>query len=92
MNVCKESTSAVEGVCKELMGLPNATLGQALNALHAKKAFAPRSQRRNPISIRGHQTIGGIRHSIKDADKVERADAQYMLVTCSAFVNYLFTR
>jgi hypothetical protein len=35
---------------------------------------------------------GGIRHAIKDADEVERADAQFMLVACSAFVNYLMTR
>jgi hypothetical protein len=30
--------------------------------------------------------------AIKDAENVERADAQFMLVACSAFVNYLFTR
>jgi hypothetical protein len=35
---------------------------------------------------------GGIRHAIKDADEVERTDAQFMLVNCSAFVNYLFER
>jgi hypothetical protein len=34
----------------------------------------------------------GIRHSIMESDNIERADAQFMLVTCSAFVNYLFER
>jgi len=34
----------------------------------------------------------GICDAIKDADKVERADAQFMPVTCSALVNYLLTR
>jgi hypothetical protein len=34
----------------------------------------------------------GIRHSIKDAPTVTKADAQFMLVSCSAFVNYLFAR
>ena len=27
-----------------------------------------------------------------EADNVERQDAQFMLVTCSAFVNYLLDR
>ena len=34
----------------------------------------------------------GIRHSIMESDNVERADAQFTLVTCLAFVNYLFER
>lgn len=32
----------------------------------------------------------GIRNAIKDQSIVESADAQFMLVTCSAFVNYLY--
>jgi hypothetical protein len=36
---------------------------------------------------------GGIRHAINDASTIaERVDAQFMLVACSAFVNYLLTR
>jgi hypothetical protein len=34
----------------------------------------------------------GVRHAMMEADNVERADAQFMLVACSAFVNYLMTR
>jgi hypothetical protein len=35
---------------------------------------------------------GGICHALMEADSVERQDAQFMLVTCSAFVNYLLDR
>jgi hypothetical protein len=91
-NSVKESISAVEAACKELTGLRDATLGKALNALHAKQPL--HQDLKDALSKLYHWTSdhGGIRHSIKDAQKVERADAQFMLVTCSAFVNYLLTR
>ncbi|MGH6983986.1 MAG: hypothetical protein ACREEI_07150 [Stellaceae bacterium] len=31
----------------------------------------------------------GIRHALLDEEKLTYEDAQFMLVTCSAFVNYL---
>jgi hypothetical protein len=32
---------------------------------------------------------GGIRHGSKEFEKAPEEDARYMLVSCSAFVNYL---
>ena len=91
MNVCKESTSAVEGVCKELIGLPTHS-GAGTQRTARKKGLCTKISKTHSHLYSWTSDHGGIRHSIKDADKVERADAQYMLVTCSAFVNCLFTR
>ncbi len=91
-NSIKESISAVEAACKHLTGLQGATLGAALTELHKKRPLHPK------LKESLHQLYGwtsdaaGIRHAIKDTSTVERADAQFMLVTCSAFVNYLFER
>ena len=89
-NSIKESISAVESFCKIITNDDKATLGKALSEiekthkLHGalKTAFA---------SIYGYTSdSGGIRHSLMDSDiDVEFEDAKFMLVSCSAFVNYL---
>jgi signal transduction histidine kinase len=91
-NSIKESISAVESACKELTGLKNATLGQALNALHQKRPLHQNLKNALQQLYSWTSDHGGIRHAIKDAENVERADAKFMLVACSAFVNYLMTR
>ena len=35
---------------------------------------------------------GGLRHSLLDESKVDQADAKFMLVSCSAFVNYIISK
>lgn len=35
---------------------------------------------------------GGIRHALIEAPEVDEADARFMLVSCSAVVNYLISR
>ena len=88
-NAVKEAISAVESACCVVTGNSKATLGQALkeieksHPLHAafKEAFS---------KLYGYTSdAGGIRHgSIVLAD-VTFEEAKYMLVACSAFVNYL---
>jgi hypothetical protein len=91
-NSIKESISAVEAACKELTGLQNATLGQALSQLHDSRPLHPSLKEALRQLYGWTNDDAGIRHAIKDASTVESADAQFMLVTCSAFVNYLFER
>jgi hypothetical protein len=91
-NSIKESISAVEAACKELTGLKNATLTQALNALHEKRPLHKNLKEALSQLYWWTSDHGGIRHAIKDDENVERVDAQFMLVACSAFVNYLLTR
>jgi hypothetical protein len=91
-NSVKESISAVETACKHLTGLEKATLGDALNKLHNKRPLHQAFKDALAKLYGWTSDEDGIRHSIMESDNIERADAQFMLVTCSAFVNYLFER
>jgi hypothetical protein len=91
-NSIKQSISAVEAACKHLTGLQNATLGQALNELDKRRPLHPDFKESLQRLYNWTSDSAGIRHAIKDQSNVESADAQFMLVTCSAFVNYLFER
>jgi len=45
------------------------------------------------VSIYGYTNDeGGIRHSMLDEAKVDFEDSKFMLVACSAFVNYLIMK
>lgn len=88
-NSIKESISAVESVAISISGDNKATLGKALNVieregnLHAalKSAFS---------SLYGYTSDeSGIRHALLKESVLRKADARFMLVSCSSFVNYL---
>lgn len=87
-NSIKESISAVEAACNLITG-SKATLGQALKALEGKTEIHPAFK--NALSsLYGYTSdASGIRHALMDEEKVDFADAKFMLVSCSAFVNYL---
>ncbi|MGZ4848171.1 MAG: AbiJ-NTD4 domain-containing protein [Halobacteriota archaeon] len=93
-NSIKESISAVESTCQIVAADKKATLGTALNAimrdgrveLHGalKQAFS---------SLYGYTNdANGIRHALVDEPNLGLEDAQFMLVVCSAFVSYLFSK
>ncbi len=89
-NSIKESISAVESLCIIITKDDSATLGKALaeiektHSLHKalKTAFS---------AIYGYTSdSSGIRHALLETDTgVEFEDAKFMLISCSAFVNYL---
>ncbi len=88
-NSIKESISAVEAACRILTGNNNATLGDALKQLKAKVALHPALEKAFS-SIYGYTSDAeGIRHALMDEPALESEDAKFMLVSCSAFVNYL---
>lgn len=91
-NSIKESISAVECACKKLTGDQSGDLNRALQKLDARTPFHPVFKQSLEKLYVWTNDESGIRHSIKDAPTVTKADAQFMLVTCSAFVNYLFAR
>ena len=88
-NSVKESISAVEAFVRCKTG--KTTLGDALAELEKSGIVVPN------VLKQGFQKIyawtcgeDGIRHAIMDgAQEVTVAEAKFMLVTCSAFINYL---
>lgn len=89
-NSIKESISAVESVCKIIVGKDNAQLGDMLKVLENKRGL------KGPLKSAFEKLYsytndkGGIRHAeglfVSD---VTFEEAKFMLVSCSAFVNYL---
>lgn len=89
-NSVKESISAVESLCVIITGDKDATLGKTLSEIE-KKYKIHRALKSAFSSLYGYTSdSGGIRHSLLEDDiAVTMEDAKFMLVSCSAFVNYL---
>lgn len=89
-NSIKESISAVETTCRVLTG--ESTLGKALNSLERKGIKINKQLKSGFEKIYAYTNDpgSGIRHAIIDEhSNPDFDDAKYMLVTCSAFINYL---
>lgn len=89
-NSIKESISAVESLCNIIVRNPNSTLGQAIKKLEDAGVEL------HPALVKGFSNLygwtndeDGVRHAMMEMSTVDQDDARYMLVTCSAFVNYL---
>ena len=89
-NSIKESISAVEAMCRIITADEKATLGQALKKLE-QKGVALHAALKNSFSSPSGYTndADGIRHALLEESTLDFDDAKFMLVSCSAFVNYL---
>lgn len=88
-NSIKESISAVEAVCRHITG--ENTLDNALPKLRNKGIMIPDMLYEGMKKIY-YFTNGkdGIRHALMDENSsIDFDEAKYMLVSCSAFINYL---
>jgi hypothetical protein len=91
-NSIKESISAVESAAKIITGQPKATLDEAIKAIDQTHSLHG-SFKMGILKLYGYTSDeGGIRHSLTDATDIDEADARYMLVSCSAFANYLISK
>lgn len=91
-NSIKESISAVEVYCREKTG--ENTLGKALNKLEQGGLIIPSvlKQAFDKLYAYTNQPDSGIRHALMDdsgAYTPKAEEALFMLVSCSAFINYL---
>jgi hypothetical protein len=88
-NSIKESISAVETVCRVLTG--ESTLGKALKAFENKGIILDVQIKSGFEKIYAYSNSQeGIRHAIIDNNSSpDFHDAKYMLVSCSAFINFL---
>ena len=87
-NSIKESISSVESLAKQISKKNTATLGDALKELEKSKKLHP-SLKNAFNSLYGYTSDAeGIRHALLKESNLTKADARFMLVCCSAFVNY----
>lgn len=89
-NSIKESISAVESACKVIAQKKNAELSSALDRIKGKLEIHAALEQ-GFKKIYGYTSDeGGIRHALTEESlKVEFEDAKFMLISCSAFINYL---
>ena len=91
-NSIKESISAVEAFCREKTG--ESTLGKALSKLEQKNIIIPQSLKSafSKLYEYTNHADTGIRHALMDDEGTYTPtadEALFMLVSCSAFINYL---
>jgi hypothetical protein len=89
-NSIKESISAVESLSLKLAGNANGKFSDALTAID-KEIGLHGSLKKAFMALYGYTSdSGGIRHALSDEDVTPTfEDAKFMLVSCSAFINYL---
>jgi len=89
-NSIKESISAVEAIAKLIIKKDKSTLPEALKVVTAKKVEMHPALSEAFTKLYGYTSdADGIRHSLMDESTLDFEDAKFMLVSCSAFVNYL---
>jgi len=94
-NSIKESISAVEAVCKTITGNSNTTMTRALEEIEKKGIIELHEHMKDAFKKLYNYTsdAGGIRHSLMDGkNPPDFDDAKFMLVSCSAIVNYLISK
>lgn len=89
-NSIKESISAVEAAAREIAHNDKATLSDALRVLPGKLHPAFRDALTKLYGYTSDKD--GIRHALRDDPDVTFDEAKFMLVVCSAFVNFLRER
>ena len=91
-NAAKEAISAVEALCKKITGDNNATLGQALSKIQSgdPKPIEPHLEEAVLKLYKFSNDASGVRHAHAEGKtQVGFDEAKFMVVTCSAIVNYL---
>ena len=93
-NSIKESISAVEALCRQIADRPNATLGEAVSIISRSGAvsFHPAFADALKKLYGWTNDEDGIRHSLMDESSLSQEEALFMLVSCSAFTNYLIVK
>ena len=91
-NAIKEAISAVESAARVITGNPKAALGDALKTINEKMSIHP-ALREAMNKLYGYSSDeGGIRHAMLEESNIDEAEAKFMIVACSAFVNFCVQR
>ncbi len=91
-NSIKESISSVESLVKQITGEESGGLDRALAKFEANVKFHG-AFKSGLLSLYGYTSDEhGIRHAILDEPNVGFDEAKFMIVTCSALVNFLISK
>lgn len=88
-NSVKESISAVERLASHTTGEEHGTLGQLLKKLEGRVELHPALKNAFSSLYGWTSDDSGIRHALSVKETADFEDAKFMLVTCSAFLNYV---
>jgi hypothetical protein len=91
-NSIKESISAIESVSKVISGNKKDSLSGALDKIKGKIKIHPALERGFKQLYGYTSDSDGIRHALMEEDNCDFEDAKYMLVSSSAFINYLIVK
>lgn len=94
-NSIKESISAVEAMCRIITGITGGkvTLGKAIKQLKEHGIHIHSAMESAFSSLYGYASDeNSIRHGSIDFTNAPAEDAKFMLITCSAFINYLIEK
>jgi hypothetical protein len=91
-NAVKESILAVEAICQMITGEKSVTLGQCLKVIKSKVGLHPALEESFNKLYGYASDAEGIRHALLEESNLDFEDAKFMLVSCSAFVNYLIAK
>ena len=86
-NSIKESISAVESLVAQVSGVDNGTLGQSIGKLEIDLHPALQESLKKLYGYTSDEN--GIRHALMEKNSNDHHDAKFMLVVCSAFINYV---
>lgn len=87
-NSLKESISAVESACRIIVGEKKKGLGAYLSEI-GKKYNLDGGIKQGFNGLYGHASNNARHGRAEDSEEITMAYARFMLVSCSAFVNYL---
>lgn len=91
-NSIKESISAVEAACKIITNKPKATLSDCIKTIKEAHSIPVTLDQALTKLYAYTNAEEGIRHALTCSDEQPTfADAKFMLVSCTAFINYLWT-
>ncbi len=91
-NSIKESISAIESVAKAISENAKDSLGAALDKIKSKIKLHSALERGFKQLYGYTSDSDGIRHALMDDHNCDFEAAKYMLVSCSAFINYLIIK
>jgi hypothetical protein len=91
-NSVKESICSVEALARAVADEPKATLGKLIKTLEAHDGIHPALKKAFSALYGYTSDEGGIRHSLLEESSISKAEATFMLISCSAFVNYVLAK